>query len=234
MSDLEIRTFVAPAFGQNAYLVWKRGDSWAIAIDPGGVADAMATFLAREGLWLEAILLTHAHIDHIEGVGTLEGRTGAAIHLHPADRPLYDRVADQGGMFGMRVEAQPPIDHDLHLLSDSNLDWGQDLKGLAEWREQNRGKPLYISYFGTADPRYYIPDAIILPGGLVGDATKPPEGIRSDSFLAVSASCLQGTYTQGGFLDSLKRVCLPGREVALIGGSIYVFLMPAQPPDRTR
>jgi hypothetical protein len=122
----------------------------------------------------------------------------------------------------------------FHLLSDSNLDWGQDLKGLAEWREQNRGKPLYISYFGTADPRYYIPDAIILPGGLVGDATKPPEGIRSDSFLAVSASCLQGTYTQGGFLDSLKRVCLPGREVALIGGSIYVFLMPAQPPDRTR
>jgi glyoxylase-like metal-dependent hydrolase (beta-lactamase superfamily II) len=113
MSDLEIRTFVAPAFGQNAYLVWKRGDSWAIAIDPGGVADAMATFLAREGLWLEAILLTHAHIDHIEGVGTLEGRTGAAIHLHPADRPLYDRVADLGGMFGMRVEAQPPIDHDL-------------------------------------------------------------------------------------------------------------------------
>jgi glyoxylase-like metal-dependent hydrolase (beta-lactamase superfamily II) len=178
MSDLEIRTFVAPAFGQNAYLVWKRGDSWAIAIDPGGVADAMATFLAREGLWLEAILLTHAHIDHIEGVGTLEGRTGAAIHLHPADRPLYDRVADQGGMFGMRVEAQPPIDHDL--TDGQTLTFG----GTAvEVRHVPGHSPGHVILYVPSQGVAFVGDVIFqssigrtdLPGGDFGQLMK---GIR--------------------------------------------------------
>ena len=42
------------------------------------------------------------------------------------------------------------------LVSDSNLDWGQDLGQLKQWTEAHPGsEPLKLCYFGTADPRYY-------------------------------------------------------------------------------
>ena len=40
----------------------------------------------------------------------------------------------------------------VHLLGDSNLDWGQDLPLLAEWQKANPSKRLYVSYFGTRRP----------------------------------------------------------------------------------
>ena len=121
VSELHVRTFVSPAFGQNAYVVWRDGGS-AVAIDPGAEAEAMADFIAAEGLWCEAILLTHAHLDHIEGVAALVRRTGAATYMHPDDQPLYERAQDQGLAFGYPIEPQPPIDH--RLADGQKLDFG--------------------------------------------------------------------------------------------------------------
>ncbi len=112
MSVLNVRTFVSGAFSQNAYIAWRDGGS-AVAIDPGAEAEAMAEFLSSEGLWCEAILLTHAHLDHIEGVAALVRRTGAATYMHPADKPLYEQAVEQGIAFGYRIEPQPPVDHEL-------------------------------------------------------------------------------------------------------------------------
>jgi len=113
MNRVQVRTFVSPGFAQNAYLVWREGEASAVAIDPGGEAEAMADALSENGLWLEAILLTHAHIDHIEGVARLVARTGAATYMHPADAPFYQRADLQAAQFGMDVDALPPIDHAL-------------------------------------------------------------------------------------------------------------------------
>jgi hydroxyacylglutathione hydrolase len=109
---LNIRTFVAPGFGENAYIAWRAGA--AACIDPGNSVAAMERFLAGDGLTVEAILLTHAHLDHVEGVAAMARATGAPIHLHPADRPLYDRVAQQAQQFGLQVQVPPPPDHELH------------------------------------------------------------------------------------------------------------------------
>ncbi|MCI0432281.1 MAG: MBL fold metallo-hydrolase [Gemmatimonadetes bacterium] len=113
MSDVQIRTFVAPGFEQNAYLVWRAGSTLAVAIDPGGRAPTMADALSTAGLALSAILLTHAHIDHVEGVPELVRRTNAPIRMHYADLPLYERAADQAAMFGMRPLKLPPIGDEL-------------------------------------------------------------------------------------------------------------------------
>lgn len=50
-------------------------------------------------------------------------------------------------------------------LADSSYDWGQDLPALADWLAWHRqpGEPVYLSYFGTADPRAYGIDAVTLP-----------------------------------------------------------------------
>lgn len=113
MNGIEVRSFVARGFGENAYLVWRRESDSAIAIDPGAEAEAMADALAAEGLRLEAILLTHAHIDHVEGVAALVRRADAPVYLHVDDVPLYQGVGVQAMQFGISVEEQPPVDRTL-------------------------------------------------------------------------------------------------------------------------
>ena len=54
----------------------------------------------------------------------------------------------------------------INLLGDSNLDWSQDLKLLAEWRQKHPQERLYLLYFGLADPwAYGIENYINVPGG---------------------------------------------------------------------
>jgi hydroxyacylglutathione hydrolase len=110
---LHIRTFVAPGFGENGYIAWRSGSSTAVCIDPGNSVAQMEQLLEAEQLSVGAILLTHAHIDHVEGLAAMARATGAPIYMHPADRPLYDNVAQQARQFGMRIEAPPPVDHPL-------------------------------------------------------------------------------------------------------------------------
>ncbi|MGH7500279.1 MAG: MBL fold metallo-hydrolase [Longimicrobiales bacterium] len=113
MYQLKIATFTSSGFGENAYLVWQdRADS-AIAIDPGGDVQPILDRLEAERLGLEAIVLTHAHVDHVEGVPELVRRTGAPVYLHDGDRPLYERATDQAAMFGMTVKEMPAITHRL-------------------------------------------------------------------------------------------------------------------------
>ncbi len=110
---LEVRVFPGPGFGENAYLAWRRGQDRAVAVDPGAGAAAVADGLEAEGLTLDAVLLTHAHLVHIVGVAELVGRVAAPVYLHPDARPWYDRVAEQAAMFGMRITAPPPPDREL-------------------------------------------------------------------------------------------------------------------------
>ncbi|HUG41526.1 MAG TPA: MBL fold metallo-hydrolase [Longimicrobiales bacterium] len=107
---LTIRTFTSNIFGQNAYLVRCDADRAWVAIDPGGEAGAMAAALEAADEPLAAIVLTHAHIDHLEGVAELAERFPAPIHLHPGDRPLYDAAPQQAAMFGLTLRTPPPPD----------------------------------------------------------------------------------------------------------------------------
>lgn len=109
---MNIETFVAPVFAENAYLIWLDGSKHALAIDPGDASAILQTLSANQ-LELAAILLTHAHIDHIDGVAPLVRATQAPIYLHPEARLFYDNAAVQGAQFGMRVEAPPPPTHEL-------------------------------------------------------------------------------------------------------------------------
>lgn len=110
---LQIRPFVAPGFGENGYIVWRDGSTTAVAIDPGNSVAPMLQLLRDEGLQVGAVLLTHAHLDHVEGVARLVRETSAPIYLHPADRFLYDHVAQQAQQFGMRVDPLPEVSHTL-------------------------------------------------------------------------------------------------------------------------
>lgn len=109
-----LEAFPAPPFDENTFLLACRETRYAVAIDPGEGANALITRVRAERLNLSAILLTHAHLDHISGVRVVRDAFGRVpIHLHPADRLLYDVIVEQGRMFGLRVEPQPAPDRDL-------------------------------------------------------------------------------------------------------------------------
>jgi hypothetical protein len=108
----------------------------------------------------------------------------------------------------------------VRLLGDSNLDWGQDLKLLADWRQKNPDGNLYLCYFGMADPAYYGIDYINLPGGYrYGPPVKFPTG---PGIIAISATHLQGIYLDPA-LQSYYEPLRSARPVAVLGGSIYLF-----------
>lgn len=119
---LTIRTFTSSIFGQNAYLVRCAASEAWVAIDPGGEAEAMARALEETGEPLRAILLTHAHLDHLEGVAVLAERAPAPIHLHPDDRALYDAAAEQAAMFGHQIRTPPPPDEELQDGQELRVD----------------------------------------------------------------------------------------------------------------
>jgi glyoxylase-like metal-dependent hydrolase (beta-lactamase superfamily II) len=105
-----IETQAAGPFMQNGFVVACEQSREAVIIDPGdGVGDLLA-FAARQKLTIRHILLTHAHVDHVTGVAAAKRALKVPIYLHRDDVFLYDRAVESGAMFGLRVEAQPPID----------------------------------------------------------------------------------------------------------------------------
>jgi hydroxyacylglutathione hydrolase len=113
-SGLEFRGFTGGAFAENAYLVRCRATGAAVIVDPGAATPKILEAIRSEGLHLEAVYLTHAHLDHVEGLPALREASDAPIHLHPSDRPLYRRAADQAAAFGMELAGElPDIDHEL-------------------------------------------------------------------------------------------------------------------------
>jgi hydroxyacylglutathione hydrolase len=67
----------------NCYLIWDE-DRRACAVDPGGEPERLARLLADKDLCLEAILVTHGHFDHAEGVAGLARATGAKAYCSAA------------------------------------------------------------------------------------------------------------------------------------------------------
>lgn len=110
---VDVETFVSPGFGQNAYLVSREDRDDAVAIDPGGAVGRLVATLRESDRKLSAILLTHAHFDHIEGIGELVESFPAPIYLHPADLEWYERAPEQAIRFGVSVDIPPPVDHPL-------------------------------------------------------------------------------------------------------------------------
>ena len=108
MSSLEVVALPNGQFVENCYLVADGRTREAVIIDPGEEAARFLAELRQRGWNLQAIWLTHAHIDHIMGVGPVHRATGAPIYLHPLDRRLYDALPQFGSWVGTRVEPAPP------------------------------------------------------------------------------------------------------------------------------
>jgi len=84
-----------PAFDDN--YIWMLIDGrQAVVVDPGDAQPVLDT-LARENLQLQAILVTHHHFDHVDGVDVLRETTGAAVFGPAREVTPEPRTAVTGG-----------------------------------------------------------------------------------------------------------------------------------------
>lgn len=107
-------------------------------------------------------------------------------------------------------------------VTDSNLDWGQDLKRLNIWLEKNNISKIYLDYFGGSDISYYLGDKFLPWWG-----NRDPKDLAKGNYLAVSATMLQGGrgFPAKGFDQKTGYyLWLDAYEpVIIIGNSIFVY-----------
>lgn len=124
INRLEVRGYTVGPLQSNAYLLRRPGHP-PVAIDPGHPDDRLLEAIEDWGGELAAVLLTHAHLDHVAGVPALLDAHPAPLYLHPDDRPLYDAAPDQAASFGIRLPDLPEPDRALEPGA------GLDVAGLA-------------------------------------------------------------------------------------------------------
>ena len=115
------------------------------------------------------------------------------------------------------------------ILSDSNIDWGQDLPALGKYLN---GRKVYLSYFGQADPSYYGINTTMLPGWppprmepIFYSPADPAPGLY-----AISASNLVGVQLYDANAFAYFRELKPS---SIINRSIFIFEIPDHKPVAT-
>jgi hydroxyacylglutathione hydrolase len=82
----------------------------ALVVDPGDNLEEIQRIVERHGLKVKAIVITHAHIDHIGGAAKLRAATGAPVYMNEKDRMLQKIMALQAAWLGVRTPERTPID----------------------------------------------------------------------------------------------------------------------------
>lgn len=135
-----------------------------------------------------------------------------ALYQHPHHLAYFNELAG-GPARGYRY------------LGDSNLDWGQDLKGLANYAWKT-GQDMFISYYGPGDPVYYGLDQPPLAGASgVGAPGFHPANPAAGRY-AISAGHWQGLLPEADLFDWFRRQA----PVDTIGYSILVYDVAAAQP----
>lgn len=115
---MRIAGFAAGPFQTNCYVV-SNGDR-AFVIDPGlGAHEAVSQLVQEQGLTVEAVVLTHGHIDHIRDAAAF----GVETFIHPADAFMLLRgegVSEQARQL-YDASAMPPIDNPTHIEDGQTL-----------------------------------------------------------------------------------------------------------------
>ncbi|WP_048648348.1 MBL fold metallo-hydrolase [Nitratireductor soli] len=102
MGALRVGIIPVTPFQQNCAILFDDSEKRGVVVDPGGEVDRIRAAIEDNGITIEAIWLTHGHIDHAGGAMELkEALEVSLIGPHEADRELLDNLETQARMFGL-------------------------------------------------------------------------------------------------------------------------------------
>ncbi len=94
----------------NCSIFGDEGTREAIVVDPGDEINKITDVLDQHGLKVSAIVITHAHIDHVAGAEKLRALTGAPVYMNENDRELLDHLDVQADWLGVEPPPRPEVD----------------------------------------------------------------------------------------------------------------------------
>lgn len=112
--------------------------------------------------------------------------------------------------------------HGYRWLSDSNVDWGQDLKRLKRYMDAQRLDSVKLSYFGTAPPEAYGIRHELLPSVMRPIPERLTLLVRRGDVVVISATNLQGVYLPRVARRLMERF-REKEPVARVGRSLFVY-----------
>lgn len=101
----ELRAGIVPVtpFQQNCTILFDEAEKRGVVVDPGGDVPHILAAIRDNGLTIEAIWITHGHIDHAGGAMELKEALGVdIIGPHADDQPLLSRIEAQAQMYGIQ------------------------------------------------------------------------------------------------------------------------------------
>jgi hydroxyacylglutathione hydrolase len=109
-------------FQENSYLVVDEPTGKAVLIDPGDQGDRIVRMVKQAGVDLQAVWLTHAHLDHIGAVSAVRREWNVPVLLHQDDLVIYRRGSQAAAAYGLPFEQ--PADPDGILEPGQVLELG--------------------------------------------------------------------------------------------------------------
>ncbi len=119
-----VQRFVLSPFQQNTRIVACGETKKAICIDPGEESGDLFNFIQNEALELQAITLTHGHLDHVGGTAALSRRfPHAEIILHEDDEDLYYGLPQQPLFMGIQPHQMAALGFDYEDPPKISRNW---------------------------------------------------------------------------------------------------------------
>ncbi|MCW1960689.1 MBL fold metallo-hydrolase [Chryseobacterium viscerum] len=117
---LQIQGFVFNFASENTYIIYNENKN-AWLIDPGNMkgheTQAIDSFISENGLKIQKILLTHAHIDHVLGLQWAFDTFKVPVTMHQEDQEVLDMLQASGMRFGMQVD---PVKVDVEYIKEGD------------------------------------------------------------------------------------------------------------------
>lgn len=158
---MQIHSFTVGPFAENTYLLIQ--DEQALIIDPGFTNQqqyqAVKTKIENSGAALHAIVLTHAHVDHVLGIDKVLNDSEVPVYLSEKDRWLWNNFSSQASMFGLQADSFDFNPQELPI----SLDW-QIGNFRFDVRYTPGHAPDHVSLYSSEDEMLIAGDTIFKEG----------------------------------------------------------------------